>query len=368
MSRTSPKSRTVAVRFPAAGILLALVGLASCTASRPDFRPGQPILGGVRARLMYQDQAVPEAVLLAVRSPGVGFQEETVSAFAGKDGWAALALSPGTWYLLAHAETRDLFGWYGSNPLQVRPGETLEITVRGLASGPPPRSSASAAGEETVSGDVLGEDGPLARAAVAFYLDASTQFRGPGYLEAETDDEGRFEVRISPGRYYVVVRRRAGAVSFGPLEAGDAFGYYAWNPLYLRSGERVTLHIHAVRVMKKSGWSGPSQLRSPVSGTIRDAAGRPLAGYRAFLHGKPSMLGKPEFVSEPSGQDGRFTIWVDREGKYYLGARAEIGRAREEQEIVGTYAGSPDHAVIVKLGTEKLDLLEIVVDAGGRAP
>jgi hypothetical protein len=313
---------------------------------------------------MYQDEAVPAAALIAVRNPGVGHEEERVRVSAGSDGWGELTLAPGMWYLLARSDEREIFGWFGSNPLQVRPGEAVEIAVRGVAAGPPPRSSAAPPGEETVAGEVSGEDGPLARASVAFYLDASSQFRGPGYLEAQTDDEGRFEARISPGRYYLVVRRRSGPAAFGPLEAGDAFGFYAGNPLYLRSGERLSLQLAAVRVMKKSGWSAPSALRTRVSGTIRDAAGRPLAGYRAFLHAKPSMLGKPEFVSEPSDADGRYTIWVDREGKYYLGARAEIGRAREEKEPVGLYGGTPDHGIVVLLEGAELLQMDVAVGAG----
>jgi hypothetical protein len=313
---------------------------------------------------MYQESAVPAATITAVKNPGVGNEEERVSVSAGGDGWGVLPLAPGTWYIVARSDEREIFGWFGSNPLQVRPGEAVEIAVRGVAAGPPPRSSPAAPGEEEVAGEVTGEDGPLARASVAFYLDASSQFRGPGYLEAQTDDEGRFAVRISPGRYYLVVRRRSGPAAFGPLEAGDAFGFYAGNPLYLRSGERLALRLAAVRVMKKSGWSAPSALRTRVSGTVRDAAGWPLAGYRAFLHAKPSMLGKPEFVSEPSDAGGVYTIWVDREGRYYLGARAEIGRAREEKEVVGLYGGSPDHGIVVRLGEGELRQMDITVDAG----
>jgi hypothetical protein len=212
-----------------------------------------------------------------------------------------------------------------------------------------------------VSGVVTGDAGPIPGAGVAFYLDASTQFRGPGYLEAQTDERGAFETRVSPGRYWLVARRRSGSQPFGPLEAGDDFGFYPGNPLEVRAGETVAVRIPAVHVLKKSGWSGPSTLRTRVGGTIRDAAGRPLAGYRAFLHAKATMLGKPEFVSEPSGPDGAYLIWVEREGVFYLGARAEIGRAREERELIGLYAGAPDHAIEVRLSAGSLPPLDIVV-------
>jgi hypothetical protein len=79
------------------------------------------------------------------------------------------------------------------------------------------------------------------------------------------------------------------------------------------------------------------------------------------------MLGKPEFVSEPSGSDGSYLIWVDREGVYYLGARAEIGRAREERDLIGLFTGAPDHAISVRLDAGALPAMDIVV-GGGSTP
>jgi hypothetical protein len=294
----------------------------------------------------------------------VALLEERIVATSGADGRADLSLPPGNWYL--SASTAGLFGWYGSNPVQVRPGETLDIAVPAVPAGDPPAAAAVRPGEETVSGPVFGEAGPVAGADVAFYLDASTQFRGPGYLETRTGERGTFEARVSPGRYWLVARRRSGQQLFGPLEVGDVFGFYPGNPVEVRAGERVTVRIPTVTVLKKSGWSAPSALRVRLSGTIRDAAGRPLAGYRAFLHEKATMLGKPEFVSEPSGPDGAYALWVDREGVFYLGARAEIGRSREEREAIGLYRGAPDHSVAVRLGEGDLTGRDLIVEEAPR--
>jgi hypothetical protein len=315
---------------------------------------------------MHRERAVAGALVAAVRNIGVEFLEERVVATAGPDGRAEITLAPGIWYLSASADEPAVFGWYGTNPLQIRAGDTIEVTIPAV----PAAAGGSAAapvpfGEESLSGVVVGDRGAVIGAEVAFYLDATTQFRGPGYLEVETDERGAFETRVTPGRYWLIARRRSGSQPFGPLEVGDDFGFYPGNPVLVRAGERVAVSIPAVRVLKKSGWSGPSSLRARVSGTIRDAAGRPLAGYRAFVHGKATMLGKPEFVSEPTGSDGAYLIWVDREGTYYLGARAEIGRSREEREAIGLYNGAPDHAVAVRLGAGDFAGRDIVVDTRG---
>lgn len=358
------------MRIPAS---LAAVGLAAalagCAAPRSPVALAGAETGRVLVRLMHHELAVPGARVSALRNLGVAFIEERIVAVAATDGRAKLDLPPGIWYLSASAEVPAILGWYGSNPIQIRPGETIEVTIPAVpaSAGAGPASvrvTPVPPGEETVTGEVVGVGGAVAGAVVAFYLDASTQFRGPGYLESWTDEKGAFETRLSPGRYWLFVRRRSGPQAFGPLEAGDDFGFYPGNPLEIRAGERVVVRIPTVRVLKKSGWSTPSTLRTRVSGTIRDDAGRPLPGFRAFLHAKATMLGKPEFVSEPSGPDGAYLIWVDREGVYYLGARADIGRAREEGEVIGLYTGSPDHAIEVRLDSGALPPLDIVISSG----
>jgi hypothetical protein len=317
---------------------------------------------------MHLGAATPGATVVAVLNPGVEYREQRVSARAGADGRGELRLPPGTWYLSASSSSPGLFGWYGSNPVVLRPDETIDVAIPAVPLPPPARRSAVAGGEEAVAGEVVGAEGPVASASVVFYLDTATQLRGPGYLEVQTDAEGRFEARVSPGRYWLVARRRAGSGSFGPLEIGDDFGFYAGNPLVVAPGEGVALRIGAVRVLKKSGWSGPSAQRTRVSGTVRDASGRPLAGYRAFLHATPAMLGRPEFASEPSGPDGAYVLWVDREGTFFLGARREIGKAREAGEAIGLYRGSPDHAVTVRLGAGELRGMDVVLEPAGPPP
>ena len=319
----------------------------------------------MQVRLMHHERAVPGARVTAVKNLGVDRLEQRVVAVAEADGHARIGLAPGSWYLLASADEPPIFGWYGSNPVQIRAGETIDVTIPAVqTAGAAATRTAVSPGEEAVTGEVVDDGGAVGGAGVALYLDASTQFRGPGYIEARSDEHGAFEARLSPGRYWLFVRRRSGPQLFGPLEAGDDFGCYPGNPLEIRAGERVAIRVPTVRVLKKSGWSGPSPLRTRVSGTIRDAAGHPLPGFRAFLHATAAMLGKPEFVSEPSGPDGSYLIWADREGVYYLGARAEIGRARQEGEVIGLYTGAVDHAIEVRLDAGALPAMDIVVSTG----
>jgi hypothetical protein len=195
---------------------------------------------------MHREHAVPGARVTAVRNLGVAALEERIVAVAATDGRALIGLAPGSWYLSASAEEPAIFGWYGSNPVQIRAGETIEVTIPAVPAAVAGSTTHAAAAAFTVTPVPPGEEsapgrcrrGPGRRRGGVVSLDASTQFRGPGYLEVRTDDRGAFETRLSPGRYWLFVRRRSGPQPFGPLEAGDDFGFYPGNPLESRASGR----------------------------------------------------------------------------------------------------------------------------------
>jgi hypothetical protein len=348
---------------PLVAAILSTAILAGCAAAGDVRKENAAGTGRVLARLVSGEKALPGAVVTAVENPGVGFREKVLRAAATGE-TAELSLPAGSWYLSARSADGAVFGFYGPNPLLVRSGEELLVSIRGVEGNEPPRIEEEVSPPGGVEGVVTAGDGGLAGAVVALYLDASTQFRGPAYVEVETDGEGRFFAPVSPGRYFVVVRRRTGTGgSFGPLSVGDHFGYYGYNPLTLREGERAVIRVAAVEVLRRTGWKEPSSLRALVSGVVRDSAGDPLAGYRVFLHTHPDMLGKPEFVSRETGPDGAYEIWAERAGTYYLGARALIGLAREKGEVIGFYRGSRDHTIRIEKNGEAMRDLDVVVGA-----
>ena len=349
-----------AALLPAAAVMLS----AACAVTPETAGNESAGEGTVLARLVAGESALPGAMITAAMNPGVEFRERVHSAPAGENAAALLSLPAGSWYLSALSSDGSVFGYYGPNPVQVRPGEELPVSIRGLAGNAPPAVEAADGAGGGIEGRVATAAGPLEGAVVAFYLDASSQFRGPAYVEVETDGDGLFSAAVSPGRYFLVVRKRSGAGGkFGPLSVGDHFGYYGFNPVVLRERERVAVRVAAVEVLRRTGWQKPSSLRALLSGVVRDARGDPLPGYRVFLHSRPGLLGKPEFVSDETGDNGLFRIWAERAGTFTLGARKEIGQAREEGESVGYYRGSPDHTVTVRMDGKELQDLVVVVGA-----
>ena len=71
------------------------------------------------------------------------------------------------------------------------------------------------------------------------------------------------------------------------------------------------------------------------------------------------------FVSEETGPDGRFEIWAEREGTFYLGARQSVGTAREKEETLGLFTGSPDHSLVIRFDGREVTGLDVVVTEGG---
>ena len=284
----------------------AAVLLTGC-ASSPERAAGEPAEEGrVHARLVAGESALPGAEITAVMNPGIEFRERVHTSVAGEDATALLSLPPGSWYLSARSAEGSVFGFYGPNPVQIRSGEEVPVSIRGLAGNRPP-SVETADGKGGIEGRVATTGGPLEGAVVAFYLDASSQFRGPGYVEVTTDRDGLFFSSVSPGRYFLVVRKRSGSGGgFGPLSVGDHFGYYGFNPVVLRERERIDLQMAAVEVLRRTGWEKPSALRALLSGVVRDpgyADTYPEArGVSPCVRERPSD--PPDVAAERAGVGG----------------------------------------------------------------
>lgn len=135
----------------------------------------------------------------------------------------------------------DLFGIFPGNPLQVRSGEALQVTLPLVA------KLKEAAGSETfghatgtaLSGRVLDSEGkPAAGMHVFAYTNRVIGHQRPAALSAPTGDDGRFRVELpAGGTYYVGARDRYGD-SPAP---GERFGLYdgsADHGLQVAAGEQ----------------------------------------------------------------------------------------------------------------------------------
>jgi hypothetical protein len=198
---------------------------------------------------------------------------------------------------------------------------------------------------------------------VSAYLGTETVFRDPGFaFSAPTGEDGAFLLDLPPGRYHLVARKRAGGGVAGPLRKGDRFGYYAANPVTVSAGHyaRVTIPVTLLRLRNPPSYSPEYDAASSIQGRILGTDGKPRKGVYAALYDNPDLLNRPVFLSEVTGDDGRYHLPVPVPGTYCLGARSGYGGAPAPGSFYGRYEGNPEHSVTLKEG-DRLTGIDIVV-------
>lgn len=94
-----------------------------------------------------------------------------------------------------------------------------------------------------------------------------------------------------------------------------------------------------------------SSAETAIEGIVTDDFGKAASGVLVFAYATPEMTGKPKFVSERTGADGKYRLIVE-EGGYYLKIRNRYGGGQPDAgELMGGYGEFGDPAVVrVKQG------------------
>jgi hypothetical protein len=143
---------------------------------------------------------------------------------------------------------------------------------------------------------------------------------------------GTFDVRLPPGRYYLVARKRSRGGPYGPIDTGDLFNFYPRNPVTLGAREAVTLEIPLIE--RLSQLDGAEGAYRGISIKVVDARGNPKKGLFVMAYGAASRTGHPAATAGPTGADG--TVRLDLPpGAVHLRARAGVGGPLEEGETYG---------------------------------
>lgn len=342
------------MRTAAAALLLAF-GAAACG-------PGAGHLAG---RVVADGSPVEGAAVLA-EDPGRPLRAE---ATTDRDGvYRFPPLPPGSYRVFARAESpRGRLGAFpGKNPVLLAGGTDVWLGLQAVPWEEPqlaPRSSA--AGHGSLSGTVRSGGSPVAGAVVNVYLDEAEALRGPGFRQSfPTGDDGAYAVEEVPeGRYFVVARRRQAGAASGPIREGDLYGAALANPVAVRDGHETRLDLHVVRKERDDDPNADLWLRSGTGlrGRVVDSAGAPVAGVYVFAY-RDRTIGHrmPDFLTLPTGPDGRFALSLGDGGLFYVGARERSGGSPAPGELVGFFEGSPDHGVRVSRG-DVVSGVEIVV-------
>ncbi len=273
--------------------------------------------------------------------------EPAATAPSAQSGRFELQLPEGSYFITAGAEGK--FAYFGRNP--VKTGSNS----RGISLPLVPKSEMAAQsvpeGDEGVWGRVLHDGKAVEKVVVMAHLRADTGFRGQPYaMSAPTGPDGSYALKLEPGSYFVTAKKRASGLETGPLASGDLFGVLPSLPLEISKGISIKDDIHLIELPSPEQQGRFKTRWAKVEGLVADGAGKPAAGFRACLYKNPKMLGEPEFISAPTGPDGKFSISVSAEGRFYLGARQRLGGPPQSGELVGFMQGAEPEGLLLEAG------------------
>jgi hypothetical protein len=180
---------------------------------------------------------------------------------------------------------------------------------------------------------------PLAEAYLYAYREGA-DLRGPAFATSEASGpEGEFSLALPPGKYLLVLRKRAVGEAVGPVDTGD-YRSEVIGPITVRGGEAITRDVVAPRKIGESK-SLPALNKVPaktgITGRVTDSDGKPVQGARIQAYQHAQMSERPKYVSEGSGVDGSYSLFFPEGGTYYLAARNKFGGPPKIGELYGRY-------------------------------
>ncbi|CAG0976075.1 hypothetical protein GEOBC_01544 [Geobacteraceae bacterium] len=170
------------------------------------------------------------------------------------------------------------------------------------------------------------------------------------------DSAGRFTMELVPGSYHVGGVKREKEQEIGPPRAGDHFltsrdEKGEPRPFTVRGGETTDIGSLGEAVPFDPALTRKREGTTGIEGTILDAAGKPVAGALVFAYPNPDMSGKPLFVSDRTGADGRYLLRVSEGGRYFLKVRDVYGGGPPVQgAVMGAYGDGNPLPLAVKTG------------------
>lgn len=320
---------------------------------------------GIKGRVAWQGELIPEVTVRAYRAIADIAKDKPVaiSAPTALDGTYSLELPPGDYFLTA----RDYpgkpvpgkhFCYYSGAPVRVEPGLMTNVGFNLIRI---PAEAAAVKGDASgLKGEITFQGEPLEKSYLYVYKDPSRAFRGPAdYVQPV--EKGSFRLRLPPGDYYLLTRKRAKGGQFGPIEIGDYFNYYYGNPVKVEAGVMKSVQIETITrlAMLEEGDTPPFR---GITGTVLGPDGKPAAGIHVFAYRNAAMTGTPDHFSPATGTDGRFSLPLPAGSSWHLLARQHFGGPAGEGELYGKFLGATDHAIQLKTD-EQVREVTIRVDA-----
>jgi hypothetical protein len=214
----------------------------------------------------------------------------------------------------------------------------------------------------SLSGTVMIKDGvPMANGVVFVFNSTSgpppssdRYWRVPDEI-VKTDTKGKFVAKLADGTYFIGAIQRKSGEDIGPPQEGDLFlpflGEGSPKAHVVANGSTTDLGIITGALPFKRSSIKTKDGITAVEGKVTDSRGKPVKNALVFAFQTPAMVGKPLFVSERTGKDGKYILRVHQGGDYFLKIRNTYGGgAMKAGEIMGSYGQEKPLAVKAKTG------------------
>jgi hypothetical protein len=202
-----------------------------------------------------------------------------------------------------------------------------------------------------IKGQVMVEnEGAAAGVFVYAYDSPFNDLRVPTKLiSGPTAADGTYTLRLPPGAYHIVARKRTSGDPKGYLVKGDYEGKYPQNPVSVKPGSYTNVNISISRLEGAFLLAPylPAKGEMGISGKVYDEGGSPAAGAYVLLYSDKEMIGLPTYLSKPTNKDGEYAVYLPKPGTYFVAARLKYGGIPRKGEPYGTYEKDPEHKVTV---------------------
>lgn len=198
--------------------------------------------------------------------------------------------------------------------------------------------------------------------AILYVYKKGMDLYGPAFAVSEaTGADGAFDLQLPDGDYILVARRRASGDAAGPVLAGDNKSEFI--NLTVKGNNAALTVTSPVKVgdVRRLTEEAP-MTRTGLAGQILDSDGQPVEGARVHVYDHVQMSERPKFVSEKTGPDGRYLIYLPDGGTYYLAARDKFGGPPKLGDLYGRYdQGTLEPSAVVIRAKEILRDVDITV-------
>lgn len=277
----------------------------------------------------YQSKNIDGVNILVYKADSIIYKDKFfLNSLTDNNGIAKFDIPEGKYFFIAEKKIKDgfLFGYYGLNPVHIRERQNINIILTKY-----PEDFLKNIPEKSIQGIVYFDNKPIEGVSVYLYLDGASEFKGPPYFYAITDENGFFKIPINEGSYYLIFRKKNKS-SFGPPSSGDLIGFFPQFPLTIDK-KGVNIYVSLFKIPAKRELSKNLNIYE-IKGKVFDKNNMPLEGLYVGLYDNRELLGKPLYVSNPTDKNGIFTIFVKEKGSYYMGVRSSLGDTPSDNERV----------------------------------